>query len=264
MGVSFMHGRAPVKLRPGLERLEAKQLLSAGMQPSHVAQLQRHSAVVAHHTAETPASATPAGASLTKGAAGLATADHRRRRQLPLTFFGYRITNPTQIDVRLIPPFGQVLVQTLQPKPGHTYNVLSVAVQNGTGQTFTAKNNFTVRFPNRPGAHVFPVLTGDQQWLPGHYIVFYVLTKQYYPLTQVQGGFQFDLGGRSTTLVPGPSAIYLRIKYNPATFASTLNHVVAFGPGAQYGKGPFFGLPTTNINRLVSGLTNRRDYGGHF
>ena len=108
---------------------------------------------------------------------------------------------------------------------------MSIAVKNGTAQTFTASNNFIVRFPNRPGATKFPVLTGNQQWLPGHWIVFYVLTKQYYPLTQIQGGFQFDFGGRITTLVPGPSAIYLRIKYNPATFASVLNHVVAFGPG---------------------------------
>ena len=115
--------------------------------------------------------------------------------------------------------------------PGQVYNVLSVAVKNVTSQTFTASNNFLVRFPNRTDGQTFPVLTGNQLWLPSHWIVFYVLTKQYYPLTQLQGGFQFDAGGRSTTLVPGPSAIFLRIKYNPANFARILNRVVAYGPG---------------------------------
>ncbi len=261
-----MHGRASMKLRPGLERLEAKQLLSAGTQASHVAQLEkRHSAVVARHTAATPASATAASESLTTDTPGPATAVHRPRRQLPLTFFGYRITNPTMLKpIRLIPPFGQVLVQTVQPKPGQTYNVLDVVVQNGSGQTFTAKNNFTVRFPNRPGAPLFPVLTGNEKWLPHHWIVFYVLTKQYYPLTQIQGGFQFDLGGRITTLVPGPSAIYLRIKYNPATFPKTLDYIVQHGPGNQGGAGFKYGLPVTSINSFVSSKTRRNDFAGYF
>jgi hypothetical protein len=95
-------------------------------------------------------------------------------------------------------------------------------------------------------------------------MVFYVLTKKYYPVSFVAGGFQFNLGGRSSTLVPGPSGIFLRLKYNPATFARTLDWIVAFGQGAQLGKGPKFGLPDTAINTFVSAKTQRIDFGGHF
>ena len=95
-------------------------------------------------------------------------------------------------------------------------------------------------------------------------IVFYILTKNYYPLPQTYGGFQLDLGGRSSTLVPGPSAIFLRLKYNPATFANSLDVIVAGGQGNQGGKGSFFGIPNTSINNIVSAKTNRNDYGGHF
>ena len=88
-----------------------------------------------------------------------------------------------------------------------------------------------------PGGKAFPILTGNQQWAPGQIFVFYVLTKKYYPLAQIPGGFQLDLNGRSSTLVPGPSGIFLRLKYNPAKFANQLNAIVAFGHGNQGGNG---------------------------
>jgi hypothetical protein len=96
-------------------------------------------------------------------------------------------------------------------------------------------------------------------------IVLYILSKKYYPLSpQVAAGFQVNLGGRSSTLVPGPSGIFLRLNYNPATFARTLDWIVAFGQGAQLGKGPKFGLPDTAINEFVSARTRRMDFGGRF
>ena len=122
--------------------------------------------------------------------------------------------------------------------PGQVYNVCDVAVKNGTSQTFTASNNFTVRMTNQPRSFGgFPVLTGNEQWKPGQILVFYVLTKKYYPVSFVAGGFQFNLGGRSSTAVPGPAGIFLRLKYNPATFAKTLNWIVAYGQGNEVGKG---------------------------
>ncbi len=39
----------------------------------------------------------------------------------------------------------------------------------------------------------FPILTGNEQWKPGQILVFYVLTKKYYPVSEVAGGFQFNL-----------------------------------------------------------------------
>ncbi len=137
-----------------------------------------------------------------------------------------------------MPPFQQVLVQHTQPVPGQVYNVLYVAVKNGTAQTFTAADGFTVRLPGNSGggrgvSDAFPVLTGDQVWKPNTWMVFYVLTKKYYPLSpQVAAGFQLDAGGRISTMVPGPSGIFLRLTYNPATFAKTLDWIVAYGPGA--------------------------------
>ena len=110
-----------------------------------------------------------------------------------------------------------------------------------------------------------PILTGNEQWKPGQRFVFYVLTKKYYPLpSEVHSGFEFDLGGARSVAIPGPSAIVLRIKYNPATFSRTLDSIVAFGPGNQGGVGAKFGLPNTAINEFLFAQTNRNDFGGYF
>ncbi len=177
----------------------------------------------------------------------------------------FRITNPSSlIPVNLVPPFQHVLVQHHQPVPGQVYNILYVAVKNGTAQTFTASDGFIVRLTNQPHSFAFPILTGTQQWKPKQWFVFYVLTKKYYPVSFVGGGFMLDLGGRISTLVPGPSGIFLRLKYDPATFARTLDWIVAYGQGAQLGAGPKFGLPDTAINEIVSAKTHRIDFAGHF
>lgn len=227
------------KFHPGLEQFEKKQLPSGGAIASNAAALkaQRQSL-----TAQTDS----------------ATA-HR-----PHSFFGFRVTNPSAaVNYELNPPFMSVLVQSNQPVPGETYNLLQVAVRNGTSQTFTPSNGFTVRL-NTNKNQIFPVLTGNEVWKPKQVIVFYILTKKYYPLPQTYGGFQLNLGGRSSTLVPGPSAIYLRLKYNPATFNNTLGIVVAGGVGNQGGLGTKFGIPNTSINNIVAATTNRNDFGGHF
>ena len=96
-------------------------------------------------------------------------------------------------------------------------------------------------------------------------MVFYVLSKKYYPLSpQVSAGFQLEAGGRISTMVPGPSGIFLRLPYDPATFARTLDWIVAYGPGAEGGAGAKLGLPDTAINELVSAKTQRNDFAGHF
>ena len=175
----------------------------------------------------------------------------------------YRITNPTPYNDTLIPPFNQVLVQSRQPVPGEVYNVLQVSVRNGTAKTFDASSGFTVRFPGQKAA--FPILTGSELWKPGQVYVFYVLTKEYYPLpSQVHSGFEFNLGGARSVGIPGPSGIFLRVQYNPATFAHTLDSIVAYGPGAEGGAGVKYGLPVTSINAFVSAKTRRLDFAGYF
>ena len=230
-----MHEPRVRKYCPGLERLEEKRPLSAGLASASVEALAASSKVSASSVTKKP----------------------------DYGFLVYRITNPNQYNDKLTPPFGHVLVQTNQPVPGQVYNVLQVAVRNGTAQTFDATSKFEVKFPGDPT--VFPVLTGSEQWKPGGEYVFYVLTKKYYPLpSQVHSGFEFSFDGARSIGIPGPSGIYLRLKYDPATFDKTLDWIVAFGPGAQGGKGIKYGLPDTAIDEFVSSKTHRNDFSGYF
>jgi hypothetical protein len=221
-----MRERPDTKFRPGVERLDEKQLLS----------------VVASTAPSVSASAVKPN----------------------FGFLVYRITNPNRFNNKIVLPLsGHVLVQARQPVPGQVYNVLQLAVRNGTAQTFNASSGLKVMFDGNPIR--FPVLTGDQQWKPGQEFVFYVLTKQYYPLrNQVTSGFHFFLGGAESTAIPGPSGIFLRLKYNPTTIDRTLDSIVAFGQGAQGGPGVTFGLPDTAIYEFVSANTRRNDFGGYF
>ena len=236
-----MRRRPLVKLRPDLEQLDARTLLSTSKLTTHVLHANDTSHANATQSANLSAVKNPG-------------------------FLLFRVTNtPFQTPFNLIPPFQQVLVQARQPVPGQVYNVLDVAVKNGTAQTFTSSNGFTVRMTNQPRSFAgFPILTGNEQWKPGQILVFYVLTKKYYPVSPVAGGFQFNTGGRSSTAIPGPAGIFLRLNYKPATFARTLNWIVAFGPGNEGGVGAKLGLPNTSINQLVSAKTQRIDFAGHF
>jgi hypothetical protein len=220
-----MSERPVTKFRPGLERLEEKQPLSVG---AAAAPFVSSSAVKPEHG-----------------------------------FLVYRLTNPNMFNNKLIPPFSHVLVQSRLPIPGQVYNVLYLAVRNGTAQTFDASSGFMVRFPGQQGS--FPILTGSEQWKPGQEFVFYVLTKKYYPVPSVvTSGFQFQLGGARSVAIPGPSGIFLRLKYDPTTFARTLDAIVAHGPGAEGGVGVKYGLPDTAIYEFVSAKTKRMDFGGYF
>ncbi len=251
-----MHQRPNNKFRPDLEQCEAKQLLSAAGSAAH---------------AQAAALKDGSGASTDLGdsvSGGKAHGPHGGTTGAG--YLAYRITNPTYRLVHLVPPFLQVYVGHNQPVPGQVYNVLQIAVRNGTGKTFTASDGLTVRLPGFTGTHrvldsAVPVLTGSETWAPNQWVVFYGLGKQYYPLSpQVAAGFQLQAGGRSSTLVPGPSAIFLRLKYNPATFAKSLDSIVAYGQGAQIGNGSAVGMPDTAVNVLVSAGTSRIDFGGHF
>jgi hypothetical protein len=256
-----------MKFRPRVEQCDAKQLLNAGSLATHLANPKHGSRALALHSADTTVAREAARDIPTSHAGPLVREGHRR--PAPVGSFGYlafRVTNtPFQTPYELIPPFQQVLVQGRQPVPGQVYNVTDVTVKNGTSVTFNANSGLTVRMTNQPRSFGgFPILSGDEQWKPGQVLVFYVLTKKYYPVSFVSGGFQFDLGGRSSTAVPGPSGIFLRLKYDPATFARTLNWIVAFGQGNQTGKGAQFGLPNTSINELTDARTQRPDFAGHF
>jgi hypothetical protein len=221
-----MFRRTDREFRPAVERIEVKYLLSAGLGAAHAA-----SFAVQRGTPALPAAET-------------------RHDEFTLS----RITNtkyPYTVDLK--PPFQQVLVQAAQPVPGQVYNILELSVRNETRQTFTASNGFSVRLATSGSAipRSFPILTGNEQWKPQQFITFYVLTKRYYPVNPtVSGGFTFSFDpGR--VAIPGPSGIALRIKYDPARFARTLDWVVAYGPGAEGGQGAKLGLPDTAIWQFV-------------
>src|SRR5262249_48743928 len=131
-----------------------------------------------------------------------------------------RITNPTPVNAQLNPPFQQVLVQSLQAVPGKGYNVVFISVRNSTRRTFDPASGLTVRVTGHPPGQSFPILTRAQQWKPGQVLVFYFLTKKYYPLTPPQSaGFEFNFVLPRVVAIPGPSGFFQRIKFNPATFA---------------------------------------------
>ncbi len=262
-----MRHRSNMMFRPGLEPFEARQLLSAASLTTHLVNTKDGSRTPAVHSGDTSGVHQAAG-DIATSHTGPVVHDNSSRPAPPgaYGFLAFRVTNtPWQTPYKLVPPFEQVLVQGLKPVPGQVYNVCEVAVKNGTAQTFTASNGFTVRMTDQPKSFGgFPILTGDEQWKPGQILVFYVLTKKYYPVSFVAGGFQFDLGGRSSTAIPGPSGIFLRLTYDPATFAKTLNWIVAYGQGNEVGAGAQYGLPNTSINEIVDARTRRMDFAGHF
>ena len=238
-----MRVRPPTKLRAALESLEEVILCSAGL-------------------SRTPASGAAEKSSLAPPDAATLSAEAVARKP-EFGYLVYRITNPNIFNDHINLPIGHVLVQPTQPVPGEVYNVLYVTVRNGTNKTFDASSDFLVRFPGQKQS--MPILTGDEQWKPGQNYTFYVLTKKYYPLaSQVHSGYEFRLDGARSVAIPGPSGIFLRLKYDPATIDQALDQIVRFGAGAQGGKGIKFGLPDTAINEFVSARTSRRDFGGYF
>lgn len=214
-----MRERPIRKLRPYIERCEEKRLLNASPLKTHLADLKA-------------------------GAVAMVA------RQPTPAYTLQRITKPTPTNAQLNPPFNQVLVQTTAPVPGMTYNVLSVSMRNSTARTFTAADGLTVSATGQK--HPLPVLTGGEQWKAGQVIVFYILTKKYYPIRpSIEAGFQFNFA--SGIAIPGPSGIYVGVKYDPATFPRLLDWIVVFGPGA---KGHELGLPDTALWQFVSAKTN--------
>jgi hypothetical protein len=271
-----MRKRSTTKLLPGLEALEEKRLMSVGastaplgtLRPGSKASAGARGGLVAVGELRGDRAVLSGPLGRDRKGNGLLLPGSRdsvapRATKPDHGYLVYRITNPNIFNNKLIPPFSHVLVQSQQPEPGQVYNVLYVAVRNGTARTFDAGSGFRVRFPGSQAS--FPILEGSERWEPGEWFVFYVLTKEYYPVPNVvSSGFEFDLGDAYSVAIPGPSGIFLRVQYRPDTFDRTLDWIVAFGPGNQGGKGVKFGLPDTAIYEFLSARTRRMDFGGYF
>jgi hypothetical protein len=255
-----MSERVNYRFRPGLERLEAKQTLSASPALASLAHHGAGARTAPPHSVSPPAPHQGAGGSQA-GADSSISADAIRQYR---GFYVYRLTNPKLFNNHIdTPTAGHVLVQNTQPVPGQVYNVLQIAMRNGTARTFTSSDNFYVKLSGQH--HLTPILTGNQVWKPGQWFIFYVVTKKYYPIeNQIKGGFIFLLDGAKSWAIPGPSGIFLRLRYNPATINRTLDWIATKGPGAQGGIGLTYGLPDTAIYEFVAARTERNDFGGIF
>jgi hypothetical protein len=160
-----------------------------------------------------------------------------------------RITNPTPINTRIVPPIPQVRVQDREPIPGQSYNVVFVTVRNSTGRSFDASDGLAVQVTGQGPGHSYPILSGADTWDPREVFVFYFLTKEYYPLEPVQSaGFEFNFVNPRVVAIPGPSGFFQRIIYNPETFPRVLDAIVVSGPGS---KGRELGLPDTSLWELI-------------
>lgn len=234
-----MPRRSPRRRRPGVESLESRLSLSASPSPPRL-----RAAEIASLAAISPRLSARASRAITASLPSETVATDQAAGRLRLM----RITNPTPVNARLVPPFQQVLVQSAAPTPGRQYNVLFVSVRNSTGRELTSSDGLMVRLSGQKNA--VPVLTDGQTWAPGDVRVFYVLTKQYYPVNNVvSGGFEFDLGGNARGVaIPGPSGIFLRVIYVPDRFSRTLDGIVAFGPGS---RGRQLGLPDTSLWEIL-------------
>ena len=190
-----MHQRTITKYLPGLERLEEKQLLSAGPLTRPFTSLESGSRALEAHPADTSSAPGATGSVPSRDTGQEVEAPDTPAKKPTTGYLMYRITNPNRFNKGLNPPFSQVLVQSRQPVPGQVYNILFVVARNGTAKTFNASSGFYVKIPQ--SRTVFPILTGSEQWKPGQRFVFYILTKKYYPLpSEVHSGFEFDLAAR--------------------------------------------------------------------
>ncbi len=236
-----MTRRPPRGLSPRMEPLETKQLLSARPLLSRAAEAKVQALQQATQAARTADNSVNPALYLPTGIGP--------RPSVPLPPISLdRVTNPHGRNALFDPPFGHVLVQSTLPVPGQIYNVLFLSVYNGTNETFTASDGLGVRTASSPGQW-YPILSGNEVWAPGGRIVFYVISKKYYPLTPTQStGFQINFSSPKATGIPGPSGIGLRIRYDPATFLQKLDYLVTSGPGAI---GHQFGLPDTAIWQIL-------------
>jgi hypothetical protein len=264
-----MRKRPVTRTNPGIEPLEQKRLPSAGVSAALLAHAQALQA--ARNLGGNPARPVTPALVLARHAHQVRQAPpsanhHTVSAQLAISNHGYamhRITNTNPFNSKMTPPFGHVNVQVRPPVPGQTYNVLYIVARNGTAQTFTAEDGFLVRFPG--STHDIPVLTGNQTWKPDQWIIFYVLTKKYYPVPNVvSSGYYFNMDGIYSSAIPGPSGIFLRLRYNPATINRVLDRIVTTSQGPESGSGIKYGLPDTALYEVLSARTDRMDWGGYF
>lgn len=262
-----MRKRSVQRMRPGIERLEARQTLNAGPSTNPLAMLgsapraaalqqfeelrrlrEGRIALANQRRLDQVRAALPA-----QTAAG-PTANAAFQHQPRASVHGFtidRITNPTPVSAIFNPPFQFVRVQTRDPIPGQSYNAIYISVRNRTHRTFTAADGMTVKVTTQGPGHNYPILTGDQVWKPGQTFVFYFLTKKYYTSAlnpPASAGFAFNFTEPRVVAIPGPSGIFQRIVYNPETFPNVLQSIVIGGPGA---KGHRLGLPDTDLWEIV-------------
>ncbi len=262
-----MRQRSIMRFRPGLEQFEARQLLSAGSLTTHVVNTKDGSRALALHSADTSGAHEVAGDVATSHASQ--RVHDNRRQPAPVGASGYlafRVTNtPYQTPYKLVPPFQQVLVQGRKPVPGQVYNVTDVTVKNGTSQTFTASNGFTVRMTNQPRSFSgFPILTGNGAVETGSDPRLLRSDQEVLSSVLRRRGFPVRLGRQVIDSHTGTSGDLssAEVQSRHVRPHSQLDRCV--WAGQRGGPGRQLGLPNTSINQIVEARTQRTDFAGHF
>jgi hypothetical protein len=201
-----MNRRTALKLQPRAECVETKCLPSAALAVLHVdhppAAVSQPSGVAAPiHVTEAPP------------LLGILPHGQRHGRGLPATAFQL-----VSISTPLPAPVGRVQVDNAHLVNGMTYaKVSALEVINDTHSAISP-GQFAVSVAGSSFKRAFP----ERAWHPGQVLAFFATTG-------VQG-FHYHLAGSQQTIPPN---IYFNVRYDAATFTSTLHNLInsSFGSG---------------------------------
>ena len=124
-----------------------------------------------------------------------------------------RITNPTPTNAQLIPPFRAGPDPDRDPPvTGGMYNILFDEHEEFDDQNVRRQRR--LHGEALPVTLSFPFLTGTEQWKPGQVMVFYILSKDYYPLRPGRSPRASSSSGRAGGGMAIPVASGIRLRSN--------------------------------------------------
>jgi hypothetical protein len=203
-----MNRRIALKLHPQAERVETKCLPSAALAVLHV-----------DHPPASPAISEPNGAgppihvSEAPPLLGIVPPGLRHHRGLPASAFQL-----VSISTPLPAPVGRVQVDNAPLVNGKTYDKISALEVINDTHSAIGPGQFAVSVAGSAFKRPFP----ERTWHPGQVLAFFATTG-------VQG-FHYHLAGPQQTIPPN---IYFNVRYDPATFTTTLHNLInsSFGSG---------------------------------
>jgi hypothetical protein len=201
-----MNRRTALKLYPRAERVETKCLPSAVLAVLHV-----------DHPPAAVSQPNGVGASIRVSEAppllGILPHGQRHGRGLPASAFQL-----VSVSTPLPAPVGRVQSDNAHLVNGKTYDKISALEVINDTRSAIGPGHFTVSIAGSSFKRPFP----ERAWQPGQVLAFFATTG-------VQG-FHYHLAGSQQTIPPN---IYFNVKYDAATFTTTLHNLInsSFGSG---------------------------------